>query len=376
MSAVASVPEPAPELDELFSPTLTFEGEDTMKNTNRFGLIAAAATVLAIVVGIIAFVGGDDQGLETIDTPAETTTTVPDQEPGSGEAAAPDVDDLFGMWLSPRGGVWTITEGVIGVKGGYADEYTYVATDTTIEVIDPVCGPDVPGNYEWAIDGEEFALTLVSDECSWRPADLDNVRLRRAASDEQRAEDLRGVWLSSQGGLRSGVWTFSEDAIVVKGRAADEYTYLATDATIELIDADCGPDVPGTYEWAIAGDVFGLTLVSDDCGVGTDLDGVTFQRVDLDQQRAEDLLGVWEAADETLGTWRIGEGAISVTGGITALLYTATDTTIEFVDSECGGNRPGTYEWVIAGDVLGLTLVSDECNRSGSFSGAKFNRVE
>lgn len=347
--------------------------------------ILSAAAVLLLVGGITLLARSDDDPatiLANSPNPSEDVVDADGVVPG-GEptlVAEPDPEAeaaIAGIWLSPRGGVWRFSDGVIAVNGVYTDEFTYVARDTTIELIDEVCRADVPGTYEWAIAGDVLALTVVSDECSWRERDLDGVTFHRAEPDQQSAEDLVGVWLSSQGGAQSGVWTLGDDGeIVIKGRGADQFTYAATDATIELIDEDCGPDLPDIYEWVIAGDVFGLTVVRDECGVGNELDGVTFQRVKLAEQRAEDLLGVWESTRETVGTWSIEERAISVTGGdISGASYTATDTTIELKDAECGVARPGIYEWVIAGDVLALTLVSDECNRSDSLDGSRFHRA-
>ena len=69
MADIATVPEPAPEFDELFSPTLTLEGDRTMKTNNGNLLIAAAAAIVAVVIGVVLLAPSDDSGLETIDSP-------------------------------------------------------------------------------------------------------------------------------------------------------------------------------------------------------------------------------------------------------------------------------------------------------------------
>ncbi|MGI9608392.1 MAG: hypothetical protein ACR2P0_19840 [Acidimicrobiales bacterium] len=75
VSDIASVPGPAPELDELLLPVPSLEGERTMTQTAKFGLIAAVAAAVAIIVGLLLFVDGDDNSLDTIDQPGESTTT-------------------------------------------------------------------------------------------------------------------------------------------------------------------------------------------------------------------------------------------------------------------------------------------------------------
>lgn len=73
VSDIASVPRLTPELDELHSPVLTLEGERTMGTTVKYGLVAAVAAAVAIIVGLVLFIdAGDEGGIETIDAPVDT----------------------------------------------------------------------------------------------------------------------------------------------------------------------------------------------------------------------------------------------------------------------------------------------------------------
>ncbi len=90
VSDIATVPGPTPELHELQSPVLTFEGERTMNTGVKYGFIAAAAAVVAIIVGLAIVIDGDDGGIETIEPPEESTTVVPTTAAPTSSTAAPD----------------------------------------------------------------------------------------------------------------------------------------------------------------------------------------------------------------------------------------------------------------------------------------------
>ena len=202
MGDIAAVPDPAPELDDLFSPTLTLEGEQTMKINTRRALIAAAAAIIAVIVGVVLFAPGDDSDLDTIDSPEGPTTTVPDPEPASAEVdapsdepAAPSAEDLLGVWVSQnlsREQTWTVVASGILVENGFVESHTYTATDTTIELTDSDCGVLVPGTYGWEIVEDVLTLTVIEDECG-RSGTLDGATFERLPS----AADLLGVWQST-----------------------------------------------------------------------------------------------------------------------------------------------------------------------------------
>lgn len=286
MRDIALVPEPAREFDELFSPTLTLEGEQTMEINSRNVLIAAAAAIIAVLIGVVLFAPSDEGGLDTIDSPGDPTVTVPDEASGSTEVPevdAPSVavpavdepraDDLLGRWLSTFEGIWTISDGTITVEAGTVDEFTYTATESTIELVDTECGPDVVGTYSWVIEDEELTLTTLDDECG-RGIDLDGVTFERA----QSPIDLLGVWESTNL-ERPQTWTIAESGILIENGFVESQTYTATNSTIELVDGDCGVLVPGLYDWEIVDDLLTLTVVEDECARADTLDGTVLERV-------------------------------------------------------------------------------------------------
>ena len=280
MSDVAAVPEPAPEFYELFSPTLTLEGEQTMKTNTRYVLIAAAAAVVAIIVGVIAFGSGSEGALDTADLPDTPTTTLPDRAPATTGVDEPSAEDLIGAWSDAFGETWTISDGVIAVELGVVDALIFTASGTTIELIGDECGRDLVGTYSWAIEGDVLSLSLVDDECVDRGKDLDGFELERRELDPLKADRLYGVWSSHWSSPLAETWTISDGTIAVDDGTVPEIAYTATETTIELYQDECGRDVPGTYVWVIEGDVLTLTLVDDECsGRGVDLNGAMFERV-------------------------------------------------------------------------------------------------
>ena len=85
----------------------------------------------------------------------------------------------------------------------------------------------------------------------------------------------------------------------------------------------------------------------------------------------EDLYGTWRSSSSGQ-TWEISEGSIAVTGGAgDGFTFNLRDTTILLIDEPgpraCPPSRAGSYEWVIEGDVLSLTAVSDPCEGRRNF---------
>lgn len=311
MGDIAAVPDPAPELDDLFSPTLTLEGEQTMKINTRRILIAAAAAIIAVVVGVVLFAPSDESDLDTIDSPDGPTTTLPGQSESSDEVDAPGAD----------------------------------ISSPNLEV-------DTP-------DGEDDAVS-------------DGTNPPGEEVDPPSPEDLIGVWRSTSFDQQQS-WRITRNRIDINNGVVPFSTYSATDSTIELKDDGCG-DVLGTYEWAIVDDILTLTVIEDECARSDSLSGATFERI----PSALDLVGVWEATNlERQQVWTIVESGILIENGfVESQTYTATDSTIELVDSDCGVLVPGLYDWEIVGDVLTLTVVEDECARADTLDGAMLERVE
>lgn len=99
-----------------------------------------------------------------------------------------------------------------------------------------------------------------------------------------------------------------------------------------------------------------------------------------DEPTATDLLGTWSNDGNGADTSEIGDGSITVTGGvIDGFTYTATDSSLELTDDPgpMACTQLGTYEWEIEADVSSLTVLSDGCNgRRNALDGATYVRAE
>ncbi len=91
----------------------------------------------------------------------------------------PSAQDLLGTWEASFGPTWQINEERIAVRGGAVSSISYVATESTIEFSDTSGCP--PGTYEWQIEEDVLALTVVEDDgCAGRRARWNGATFDRA----------------------------------------------------------------------------------------------------------------------------------------------------------------------------------------------------